>query len=217
MPAQPHEAPRPSHAAILEALEEGPAQPARPGQEAPAPGQTAALEAPAKTSVHQPKPKQAELRPIKPASAAARRQADLVKAVASAAARLGCPPPSASPAALARLLAESAAADVAVPAAETALAVRLGAAELSRLRPGRGVELRVPPYAAVQLGAGPAAGPGGGPQHRRGIPPAVVETDPQTFIALLSGQLPYAAARAAGRLSASGAHADLSGVFPLPA
>jgi hypothetical protein len=43
----------------------------------------------------------------------------------------------------------------------------------------------------------------------------VVETDPDTFIALLAGRLAYADARAARRLSVSGAHTDLSAVFPL--
>ena len=73
--------------------------------------------------------------------------------------------------------------------------------------PGRSVEVRVPPYAAVQAVAGP--------RHTRGTPPNVVETDPATWVALAAGRLSWADARAAGRVSASGPRADLSGLLPL--
>jgi Bacterial SCP ortholog len=73
--------------------------------------------------------------------------------------------------------------------------------------PGRAVEIRVPPYAAVQAVAGP--------RHTRGTPPNVVETDPATWVALATGRLSWADARAAGRVSASGPRADLSGWLPL--
>ena len=46
--------------------------------------------------------------------------------------------------------------------------------------PGRAVEVRVPPYAAVQVIAGP--------RHTRGTPPNVVETDPVTWVRLALGQ-----------------------------
>lgn len=73
--------------------------------------------------------------------------------------------------------------------------------------PGRAVEVRVPPYGAVQ------AIPGG--THTRGTPRAVVETDPATWIALARGEIAWADALAAGRVHASGERSDLSGFLPL--
>ena len=100
-------------------------------------------------------------------------------------------------------------------AADRALACRLAVEELARRRPGRSVELRVPPYAAAQLGSGREPGPGAGPRHTRGTPPAVVECDPATFVALATGQVTYAEAVASRRLTATGAHSDLGDLFPL--
>ncbi|MCW2910339.1 MAG: hypothetical protein JWL68_5128 [Actinomycetia bacterium] len=73
--------------------------------------------------------------------------------------------------------------------------------------PGRAVEVRVPPYAAVQCIAGP--------RHTRGTPPNVVETDPVTWVRLALGRLSWAQAREAGLVSASGPRADLSAQLPL--
>jgi hypothetical protein len=73
--------------------------------------------------------------------------------------------------------------------------------------PGRAVEVRVPPYAAVQCIPGP--------RHTRGTPPNVVETDPVTWVRLALGRLSWAQAREAGLISASGPRADLSGQLPL--
>ena len=73
--------------------------------------------------------------------------------------------------------------------------------------PGRAVEVRVPPYAAVQCL--------GGPRHTRGTPPNVVETDPVTWVQLALGRLSWAQAREAGLVSASGPRADLSEWLPL--
>jgi uncharacterized protein (TIGR03083 family) len=81
---------------------------------------------------------------------------------------------------------------------------------LAEAHPGRSVEVRVPPYAAVQCGVGPE-----GPTHTRGTPPNVVETDPLTFIRLATGRLSWDEARAAGSVSASGQRADLSAVLPV--
>jgi len=69
------------------------------------------------------------------------------------------------------------------------------------------VEVRVPPFAAVQCV------PGG--HHTRGTPPAVVETDPQTWIALGLGELSWAEAVRSGRVHASGERSDLSAYLPL--
>ena len=74
--------------------------------------------------------------------------------------------------------------------------------------PGRSVEIRVPPYAAVQAIAG-------GP-HRRGTPRAVVECDGPTWLALVSGELSWAEAVEQGRVEASGERSDLSQWLPLP-
>jgi hypothetical protein len=80
---------------------------------------------------------------------------------------------------------------------------------LERKAPGRAVEVRVPPFAAVQAVAGP--------RHTRGTPPNVVETDAVSWILLATGRLPWAAAVADGRLRASGPRADISGLLPLGA
>ncbi|HVA60768.1 MAG TPA: sterol carrier family protein [Mycobacteriales bacterium] len=87
------------------------------------------------------------------------------------------------------------------------IVVRALAATLVRRAPGRSVELRVAPYAAVQFGAGP--------RHTRGTPANVVETDPLTWVRLASGRLGWATAVEAGLVRASGARSDLSGWLPL--
>ena len=79
--------------------------------------------------------------------------------------------------------------------------------ELAARAPGRSVEVRVPPYGAVQCVEGP--------RHTRGTPPNVVETDPQTWVRLATGALTWSAATESGRLRASGERADLSDLMPL--
>ena len=80
-------------------------------------------------------------------------------------------------------------------------------AVLEERAPGRSVEVRVPPYAAVQVIEGV--------RHTRGTPPAVVETDVETWLALATGSLSWAAAEADGSILASGERADLSAYLPL--
>jgi hypothetical protein len=75
--------------------------------------------------------------------------------------------------------------------------------------PGRSVEVRVPPYAVVQCISGA--------RHTRGTPPAVVETDPVTWVRLACGDLSWADTCRAGRVVASGERSDLSALLPLPA
>lgn len=89
----------------------------------------------------------------------------------------------------------------------TALAVRYLLEVLASDFEGHTVEVRVPPWGAVQAIEGP--------RHTRGTPPNVIETDASTWIALATGSLPWAAAVAAARASASGQRADLSAVLPL--
>ena len=73
--------------------------------------------------------------------------------------------------------------------------------------PGRSVEVRVPPYGAVQCIEGP--------RHIRGTPPNVVETDPMTWLRLATGRMRWSEAVDAGLLIASGLRADISGLLPL--
>lgn len=80
-------------------------------------------------------------------------------------------------------------------------------AVLATRAPGHSVEVRVPPYAAVQCIPGA--------RHTRGTPPAVVETDADTWLALALGRLSWTEAREAGRVSASGERSDLSEWLPL--
>ncbi|ORX04354.1 hypothetical protein AWC29_15085 [Mycobacterium triplex] len=83
--------------------------------------------------------------------------------------------------------------------ATLATAVRLTARTLAALAPGASVEVRIPPFVAVQCVAGP--------KHTRGTPPNVVETDPRTWLLLATGRLALADAKAAGSLTLSGARA----------
>ncbi|WP_418113503.1 sterol carrier family protein [[Actinomadura] parvosata] len=87
------------------------------------------------------------------------------------------------------------------------MAVRHLLDKLASAAPGRTVEVRVPPYAAVQAIEGP--------RHTRGTPPNVVEMDGRTWIELALGRLTWDEAMAKGAVSASGARADLSGYLPL--
>lgn len=91
-----------------------------------------------------------------------------------------------------------------------AISCRTLAGLLAEQHPGKSVEVRVPPYAAVQCGIGPE-----GPSHTRGTPPNVVETDPWTFLRLATGRTDWATVRAAGKVSASGQRADLSAILPV--
>lgn len=80
-------------------------------------------------------------------------------------------------------------------------------AVLVESHPGGAVEVRVPPYAVAQCLSGT--------RHTRGIPPAVVETDAETWIALALGQRSWEAALDAGLVAASGERSDLGSVLPL--
>lgn len=86
-------------------------------------------------------------------------------------------------------------------------ATRVLLARLAERSPGHSVEVRVPPYGAVQCVAGP--------RHTRGTPPNVIETDPVTWLGLATGRLGWAAAVADGRVRASGIRADLSDLLPV--
>lgn len=80
-------------------------------------------------------------------------------------------------------------------------------AVLEQRAPGKAVELRVPPYAAIQCIEGV--------RHTRGTPPAVIETDAATWIALATGELSWTDAVEQGRATASGERTDLTPLLPL--
>ena len=88
-----------------------------------------------------------------------------------------------------------------------ATAVRWSLQRLADDVPGNSVEVRVPPFAAVQAVPGP--------RHTRGTPPNVVETDAATWLALATGALRWDDALAQSRVSASGSRADLTGFLPV--
>ena len=78
-------------------------------------------------------------------------------------------------------------------------AVKESLAALAAVAPGRSVEVRVPPYGAVQCVEGP--------RHTRGTPPNIVEADARTWLALATGRLGWATAVASGAVVASGSRA----------
>jgi hypothetical protein len=86
-------------------------------------------------------------------------------------------------------------------------AVRVALAELASRAPGRSVEVRIPPYGAVQCVEGP--------RHTRGTPSNVVETDPMTWLELVTGRLRWMDAVLSGKVRCSGVRADLSEYLPL--
>lgn len=90
---------------------------------------------------------------------------------------------------------------------QTALAVRYTLQCLAERAPGKSVEVRVPPFGAVQAVEGPG--------HTRGTPPNVIETDVATWLALASGRETWADAFGRGVVHASGVRADVSAWLPL--
>jgi hypothetical protein len=86
-------------------------------------------------------------------------------------------------------------------------AVKSTLAQLAHIAPGRAIEVRIPPYAAIQCGDGPT--------HTRGTPSNVIEMNAQTWLALADGTQTWAEAFTAGAIRASGARADLSIYLPL--
>ena len=85
--------------------------------------------------------------------------------------------------------------------------VKATLALLVERNPGRAIEVRIPPYAAVQCGEGPT--------HTRGTPPNVIEMDADTWLALSHGETKWGDAIQTGKIKASGARADLTDYLPL--
>ena len=88
-----------------------------------------------------------------------------------------------------------------------ACAVRYSLQVLAELHPGQAVEVRVPPFGAVQIGAGTV--------HRRGTPPAVVEMDTDTWLALACGNISWKQVVVDGQINATGVGSDLSAYLPV--
>jgi hypothetical protein len=88
-----------------------------------------------------------------------------------------------------------------------AMAVRFLLEELGTNHPGSSVEVRIPPYGAVQCIEGPS--------HTRGTPANVVEMDPISWIDLALGKSSFEELAASGKLTASGSRSDLAGLFPI--
>lgn len=107
----------------------------------------------------------------------------------------------------AQVLAAVAAAAGEIDEREVPAAVRATLGWVAQTHPGRSVEIRVPPFAAVQAVEGI--------RHTRGTPPNVIETDAGTWLALVVGTVSWTDAVAGGRVRASGSRADLSELLPL--
>ena len=88
-----------------------------------------------------------------------------------------------------------------------AMAVRYTLQLLAERAEGNTLEVRVPPFGAVQCIEGP--------RHTRGTPPNVIETDAATWLSLATGERPWAEALGSGAVHASGQRADLAGQLPL--
>lgn len=137
----------------------------------------------------------------------------MIAAVNEQRAVLGMPPwaGSAAPAAAGRaaVAAVTAATEAGAEPLRQVLRAAVGytLALLAERAPGRAVEVRVPPFAAVQCVPGP--------RHTRGTPPNVIETDAVTWLDLAAGRLTWATALANGLLRASGQRADISAFLPL--
>jgi len=79
--------------------------------------------------------------------------------------------------------------------------------QLAEEAEGHTVEVRVPPFGAVQAVPGP--------RHTRGTPPNVVEMDADTWIALATGGVVWGDAVDDARVTASGQRASLAEHLPL--
>ena len=76
---------------------------------------------------------------------------------------------------------------------------------IENISPGKSVELRVPPYGAIQCVTGS--------NHRRGTPPNTVEMSGQTLIRLINEPSLWITLCESGEVRASGLLSDLSNVF----
>lgn len=91
--------------------------------------------------------------------------------------------------------------------ADTGTAVRYSLQVLAQRHPGQALEVRVPPFGAVQIGAGTV--------HRRGTPPAVVEMNTDTWLCLATGVFTWENAVNAQKITATGVGSDLTAYLPV--
>jgi len=78
---------------------------------------------------------------------------------------------------------------------------------VQQVAPGNSVELRIPPYAAIQCVSGSV--------HRRGTPPNVVEMSAQTLIKIIENPNLWEQLCSIGMISASGTNSNLKELFIL--
>jgi hypothetical protein len=90
---------------------------------------------------------------------------------------------------------------------KTAFVCRFTLQLLAKSAPGRSVEVRVPPFAAVQVIQGPS--------HSRGTPPAVIEMSPEAWLELATGRTTWPEAVSRGSVDSSGHRANLQEWLPL--
>ena len=83
--------------------------------------------------------------------------------------------------------------------------VRIVLDVVKKFSPGKSVELRIPPYAAIQCVSGVT--------HRRGTPPNVVEMSAETLIKLLENPSQWHEFCDLGLISASGTNSNLTHLF----
>jgi hypothetical protein len=74
-----------------------------------------------------------------------------------------------------------------------------------QIAPGKLVELRIPPYAAIQCVEGG--------NHRRGTPPNVVEMSGETLLKLMENPVEWQKFCDLGSISASGTNSNLADLF----
>jgi len=97
--------------------------------------------------------------------------------------------------------------DTLIDAENTALVCRFTLQLLANATPGRAVEVRVPPFGAVQVIQGPS--------HTRGTPPAVIEMSPDVWLELATGRTTWSDAVSRGIVDSSGHRANLQDWLPL--
>ena len=76
---------------------------------------------------------------------------------------------------------------------------------VEQIAPGKLVELRIPPYAAIQCVEGG--------NHRRGTPPNVVEMSGETLLKLMENPVEWQKFCDLGSISASGTNSNLADLF----
>ena len=76
---------------------------------------------------------------------------------------------------------------------------------IKKISPGKSVELRIPPYGAIQCVEGG--------NHKRGTPPNFVEMSAEILIQLRNNPKIWPELVASGQITASGVSSDLSSVF----